>query len=52
MEVGFGALTGSPLGFTGARVPAASALRCSRWICVARGKVVREEGDLRMCFVC
>jgi len=30
-EVGLGALTGRPFGFTGARVPAASALRCSRW---------------------
>ena len=33
IEVGFGALTGRPLALTGARVPAASALRCSRWIC-------------------
>jgi hypothetical protein len=32
IEVGFGALTGRPLAFTGARVPAASALLCSRWI--------------------
>jgi hypothetical protein len=33
MEVGFGALTGRPLALTGARVPAASAFLCSRWIC-------------------
>jgi hypothetical protein len=32
IEVGFGALTGKPFGLTAARVPAASALRCSRWI--------------------
>jgi hypothetical protein len=34
IDVGFGALTGSPFAFTGARVPAASAFLCSRWICV------------------
>jgi len=33
MEVGFGALTGRPFAFTGARVPALSAFLCSRWIC-------------------
>lgn len=32
MEVGLGALTGRPLGFTAARVPAASAFLCSRAI--------------------
>lgn len=32
IEVGFGALTGRPLALTGARVPAASAFLCSRWI--------------------
>lgn len=31
IEVGFGALTGSPFGLTGARVPAFSAALCSRW---------------------
>lgn len=31
MDVGFGALTGRPFALTGARVPAASALRWSRW---------------------
>jgi len=31
MLVGFGALTGSPFALTGARVPAFSAARCSRW---------------------
>ena len=32
--VGLGALTGRPFALTGARVPAASALRCSRWTCI------------------
>jgi hypothetical protein len=39
IEVGFGALTGRPFALTGARVPAASALRCSRWICGDEGSV-------------
>lgn len=34
IEVAFGALTGKPFALTGARVPAASALRCSRCTCV------------------
>jgi hypothetical protein len=32
IDVGFGALTGSPFALTGARVPALSAFLCSRWI--------------------
>jgi hypothetical protein len=32
MDVGLGGFTGSPFGFTGTRVPAASAFLCSRWI--------------------
>lgn len=31
IEVGFGALTGSPFGLTATRVPALSAALCSRW---------------------
>jgi len=34
IDVGLGALTGSPLALTGARVPALSAFLCSRWICM------------------
>lgn len=34
MAVGLAALTGRPLGLTAARVPAASAFLCSRWICM------------------
>jgi hypothetical protein len=36
IDVGFGALTGSPLALTGARVPAFSAFLCSRWTCGAK----------------
>jgi len=32
IDVGLGALTGSPFALTGARVPALSAFLCSRWI--------------------
>lgn len=38
IEVGLGALTGRPLAFTGARVPAFSAALCSRWIYTEPGK--------------
>lgn len=39
MDVGFGALTGNPFAFTGARVPALSAFLCSRWIYVQIDKL-------------
>lgn len=42
-DIGVGALTGLPLGFTGARVPAASAFLCSRLICRRR----RAHGQQR-----
>ena len=37
LSIGVGALTGLPFGLTGARVPAASAFLCSRWICGVEG---------------
>ncbi len=47
IAVGFGALTGLPLGLTGARVPAASAFLCSRWTCSQDGQLLEDWNDKR-----
>lgn len=45
MTVSLGALTGRPLALTGARVPAASAFLCSRWIWKGQRGGTMEEAQ-------